>query len=115
MILLNWMLLVDSLVILVVGTFIWFYTLQERANFHVVYSALSVEKRVLVQDALKCCGYFNSTDLAEVGGGFCSSSDFIQNANNATGNFCVGPITAFADYTLNNIFTYAPTSSSSAS
>jgi hypothetical protein len=103
-ILLNWMLLVDALAILIVGTIIWFSTLQERDNFHAVFGALSVDTRIKVQDALKCCGYFNSTDLVEIGGAFCSSQDFVQNVNNATGNFCVGPITSFADYTLNNIF-----------
>lgn len=67
---------------------------------------------------LKCCGYFNATDFAEVGG-HCSSQDFLNGLNqplldikppnqpNETvlNNFCVTPITAFADMTLNNIFT----------
>jgi len=104
LVLLNWVLILDGLFILVVGTFIWMYTLQERANFHVVFSDLSSQTRIAIQDKLKCCGYFNSSDLAEVGGEFCANTTFIEQTNNATGNFCVTPITAFADMTLNNVF-----------
>lgn len=53
---------------------------------------------------LQCCGYFNSSDLVEIGGTFCANTTFVQTTNNATGNFCVTPITAHADVTLNNIF-----------
>jgi len=104
LVLLNWVLLIDAIFIIVAGTFVWFYTLQERANFHTVFSNLSNETKVAVQDKLKCCGYFNSSDLSVVGGQFCANSTFIDETNNATGNFCVTPITAFADMTLNNVF-----------
>ena len=50
LIVLNWVLIVDALAVVIIGTTIWFYTLQERANFHVVYSALSNQTRVQIQD-----------------------------------------------------------------
>lgn len=46
-------------------------------------------------------------DTAEIGGTFCTSQDF-ANSLNATNsaNFCVTPVTAKTDYTLENTFTY---------
>jgi len=103
---LNWLLIGDAIGVLVVGTFIWFYTLQERAEYHTVFSRQSNDIKVAIQDTLKCCGYFNSSDLVVIqAGSFCDNSTFVNGANNASGNFCVGPITAKADFTLNNIFT----------
>lgn len=101
---LNWMLIFDALGILIIGSTVWFYTLQERANYHTVFAAQSVASRINIQDKLKCCGYFNSSDLVEIGGSFCANQTFVEVTNNATGNFCVTPITAWADMTLNNIF-----------
>lgn len=103
---LNWLLLLDGIGVLVVGTFVWFYTLEERANYHEVFSQQSDATRLAIQNALKCCGYFNASDLVVIqAGSFCDNSTFVNGANNASSNFCVTPITAKADYTLNNIFT----------
>jgi len=96
---LNWSLLVNALVTVIVGTIIWFATLKEQANFHIAFSQQSQEIRQGVQDMLKCCGYFNSTDLG-VSAGFCADPTFAVNATP-----CVGPITSEADFALNNIFT----------
>lgn len=101
----NWLLLLDGIGTLVIGTIVWFFTLRQRAEFHDIFAAQSNDTKILIQDQLKCCGYFNSTDLAVVGGTFCANQTFIEVTNNATGNFCVTPITAYSDYTLNNIFT----------
>jgi len=106
LVILNYALLIDAVGILVIGTFIWMFTLQERANFHTLWSEATPAIRIALQDQFKCCGYFNGTDLAEIGGSFCQSQQFISNlAANVTSNFCVTPVTGFADYTLNNIFT----------
>jgi len=105
LVVLNWILILDSIVILAVGTFVWMYTLQERAEYHTVFAAQTSATRIAIQDQLKCCGYFNSSDLVEIGGNFCANTTFVEVTNNATGNFCVTPMTAFADETLNNIFT----------
>jgi len=101
LILLNWMLILDALVILVIGTFIWFYTLKEEDNFHARFAAQSAANKIGIQDKLGCCGYFNLTDLVEIGGNVCSS----QAAVTALNNTCVLPIIDFADVTLNDVFT----------
>jgi hypothetical protein len=105
LVILNWMLLADGIVVVVIGSFIWFFSLRERANFHKVFSQQSDATKIAVQDKLKCCGYFNSSDLVVIGGNFCQNETFVTVTNNATGNFCVGPITKFADVSLNNAFT----------
>jgi hypothetical protein len=97
--LLSWALVIDAFAILAIGTMIWFFTLQERDNYHVRFAAASDDVRQKLQDHFSCCGYFNSTDLM-VGAGFCSDTSFA-----ATTQPCVSPITNFADFTLNNIFT----------
>jgi len=106
LVILNYTLLLDAIGIFCIGTFIWMYTLHERANFHELWVEATPSTRLTLQDHFKCCGYFNGTDFAEIGGSFCQSQDFINNlATNNTNNFCVTPLTGFADFTLNNIFT----------
>jgi len=106
LVILNYTLLLDAIGIFCIGTFIWMYTLHERANFHELWVEATPSTRLTLQDHFKCCGYFNGTDFAEIGGSFCQSQDFINNlATNNTSNFCVTPLTGFADFTLNNIFT----------
>jgi len=105
LVVLNWTLILDALGIVIIGTFVWFLTLRERENFHSIFASQTPQARIAIQDKLKCCGYYNSTDLAEVGGTFCVNLDFIRNTNNATQNFCVGPITSYADNALMNVFT----------
>lgn len=50
LVLLNYALLVDAIGILVIGTFIWFSTLQERANFHKLWVSASPAVRITLQD-----------------------------------------------------------------
>jgi len=101
LVLLNWMLVLDALVTLVVGTFVWFYTLKEEDNFHTRFAATSAANRIGIQDKLNCCGYFNLTDLVEIGGSVCNSEAAVTALNST----CVLPIIDFADVTLNDIFT----------
>lgn len=107
LVILNYALLADSIGIIIVGTFVWFYTLQERANFYDLWKIASREDRLFLQDKFKCCGYFNGTDLPEIGGSFCTSTEVIAAlpVDEFQKSFCVTPITGFADFTLNNIFT----------
>lgn len=106
LVILNYALLLDAIGIVIIGTFVWFFTLQERTSFHRLWSQASPQTRIILQDQLKCCGYFNGSDLAEVGGSFCQNQEFISGlASNITTNFCVTPIINFADMTLNNVFT----------
>jgi len=107
LVILNWALIVDATVIVFIGSWIWFFTLHERNNFHALFLKLSVADRIILQDQFKCCGYFDANDAAEIGGTFCADQTFVTVTNNnaTTGSFCVTPITAFADYSLNNTFT----------
>jgi len=107
----NYVLLIQALIVLVVGTYIWFPTLKERSVFSRAWDALSDQDRITLQDRFSCCGYFNASDREAIGGTFCTlpqvtflSALDLTNDNNAD-FFCVKPITAFADYTLNNVFT----------
>jgi len=100
LVILNWTLIIDAIGIIIVGTFLWFYTLQERNNFHTVFSEQSSEIKIAIQDKLNCCGYFDFNDLIEFGG-ICSDEQAVAAINQT----CVDPITNFADTTLNNVFT----------
>jgi hypothetical protein len=53
LVMLNWLLVIDAIAVIVVGGFIWFYTLQERSNFQKVFDALSVADRIFVQDDVR--------------------------------------------------------------
>ena len=50
LVLLNYALLVDAIGILVIGTFIWFSTLQERAEFHNFWVGTSPATKIALQD-----------------------------------------------------------------
>jgi hypothetical protein len=100
LVILNWLLLVDGIAILLVGTYVWFYTLHERNNYHTVFGVQSNTTKIEIQDTLMCCGYFNAADEVAFGGNFCPN----QAAAMAANSFCVTPITQFADRTLNEVF-----------
>ncbi|KAH8102912.1 tetraspanin [Cristinia sonorae] len=106
LVLLNWALVLDFIAVVVVGTYIWFFTLQERNNFFARFNAATPDVRVQLQDRFQCCGYFTPNDTVEYQG-FCANSTFVEslfNKDNLDEFRCVGPITSFADMTLNNIF-----------
>lgn len=105
LVLLNWVLISDTIIVLVVGTFVWFYTLRERAEYHVKYAQLPPSQRIAAQDMFSCCGYFNASDLVEIGGNFCQNSTFVNSLNaTVTSNFCVSPVTHHVDVSLNDVF-----------
>jgi hypothetical protein len=127
LIILNWALIADAIIVLVVGTYVWFYTLREGAEFHAVWTRLQPSQRISIQDQaspsllhlsclsnqsgngnqFSCCGYFNASDNLEIGGNFCQNSTFANSLNTTvTSNFCVTPITHFVDVSLNQVFSY---------
>lgn len=53
LVLLNYALVVDALGIVVIGTFVWFYTLRERANFYELWKLLTREERISLQDQVR--------------------------------------------------------------
>lgn len=50
LVVLNWTLILDAIGVIIVGTFIWFYTLQERNNFHTVFSQQTSQNKIAIQD-----------------------------------------------------------------
>jgi hypothetical protein len=100
LVLLNWLLIADMLYLTVAGTVIWFFTLRMRDNFHTIWSEQTPSTRITIQDMFKCCGYYNGTDLVEMGGTICADPNSIAQ----TQSFCVAPITLKANNTLNPIF-----------
>ena len=117
---LNWLLLINGIAVLFIGTYIWFSTLHERNNYHTVFGMQSSATKIAVQDTVrsatisgwcwstdtlytsqfKCCGYLNATDEVAFGGTSCPNAAAAMAAN----SFCVTPITKFADTRLNNVF-----------
>jgi len=105
LVILNWVLIADAVIVLSIGSFVWFYTLRERNEFHVEYAKLLPSQRIAIQDQFNCCGYFNASDLIQIGGSFCQNSTFANALNTTiTSNFCVTPVTEFADFSLNHVF-----------
>jgi len=102
---LNWALIADSIVVLVVGSRLWFASLRQRAEFHTAWVNLPPDSRLFIQNTFKCCGYFMANDTIEIGG-YCSSQQFANSLNTSVlSNFCVTPVTERTDYTLENTFT----------
>ena len=52
-VLLNWMLIADAIVDIVVGTMVWFFTLGERAHYFGVYKSLTRDQRIEIQDMVR--------------------------------------------------------------
>lgn len=50
LVILNYILVADAIVVGVVGSFIWFYTLRERNNFHLVWAEAAPATRIFLQD-----------------------------------------------------------------
>jgi len=97
---LNVLLIAVGAMTVAIGSFVWFFTLRERANFYTIWQAVTPNTRVSLQNTFSCCGYFNNTDFVITDSGFCADT-----ANFVNSTACVGPLTSAADYTLNNIFT----------
>lgn len=50
LVVLNWVLIADAVIVLIIGTFVWFYTLRERNEFHGEYAKLQPSQRITIQD-----------------------------------------------------------------
>ncbi|KAG6333827.1 hypothetical protein ID866_5259 [Astraeus odoratus] len=100
LVILNGLLLFNAILILFFATYIWLYTLHERNNYHAVFGRQSDATKVMIQDMLQCCGYFDATDEVAFGGTFCPN----QAAAIAANSFCVTPIVQYTDTLLNDVF-----------
>jgi hypothetical protein len=59
---------------------------------------------MIFREQLECCGYFGVSD-AVIGGTYCQDVNIVQTTIADAQDFCVGPITEFADRSLNMAFT----------
>jgi len=50
LVLLNWLLIANMVYLTVAGTFIWFFTLRLRANFHTIFSEQTPSTKIAIQD-----------------------------------------------------------------
>jgi hypothetical protein len=57
LVVLNWVLISDAIIVLVVGTFVWIYTLRERTEYHLKYAQLQPSQRVTVQDMVRLISF----------------------------------------------------------
>lgn len=94
---LNWVLIANTVVTVLFGANLWFMTLQENANFGNVWKNTTPERRIAVQDLLKCCGFANNTIVESAG--FCADPAVTLN------NGCDVKFVSFADNMLMNAFT----------
>lgn len=85
---------------LVLGLYLWIFTLKTRGDFAPLFSAQTDAVKSLMQTEFNCCGYFNSTSPAFVTDATCTSK-----AAAAVMRGCAGPISGFANVFLDNIFT----------
>lgn len=61
LVILNYFLVAEAIVVLVIGSFVWFPTLTERAVFHNAWLALSQDDRITLQD--RVCSFLQATYL----------------------------------------------------
>lgn len=53
LVILNYTLLIDAIGIVIIGTFVWFFTLEERNNFHKSWQAATPTTRRVLQDQVR--------------------------------------------------------------
>lgn len=73
LVVLNYALLVDAIGIVIIGTFVWFFTLGERANFHVLWLGASREARITLQDQVCIISF-----LSRATNNICCSSNVVD-------------------------------------
>ena len=53
LVILNYCLVAEAIIVLVIGTFLWYFSLQERANFHEIWAAQTSDTRIKLQDTVR--------------------------------------------------------------
>lgn len=94
---LNWVLIINTIITVVYGSTLWFMTLQEHANYANVWNATTSAARIAVQEKLHCCGFANNTAV--------EASGFCANPTNALDNGCSVPFVNISDTMLMDAFT----------
>lgn len=54
LVILNYVLIIDALGIVIIGTFVWFFTLEERANFYKLWLEAPPTTRLALQNQVRC-------------------------------------------------------------
>jgi len=54
LVILNYALILDAIGIIIIGTFVWWATLEERINFHELWAQTSAATRLALQDEVNC-------------------------------------------------------------
>ncbi|KAL8387275.1 hypothetical protein RB595_010031 [Gaeumannomyces hyphopodioides] len=96
----GYMVVVNALFTLCIGTFLWVTTLKTREALSPVWNGQSAAVQSLMEQKFKCCGYFNSTAPAFVTNSACPSP-----AAAALMKGCATPLTSYANTFVDNIFT----------
>ncbi|KLU83207.1 tetraspanin [Magnaporthiopsis poae ATCC 64411] len=96
----GYLVVVNALFTLCIGTFLWVTTLKTRDALSPVWSSQPAAVQALMEAKFKCCGYFNSTSPAFVTNSVCPSP-----AAAALMRGCAAPLTSFANTFVDNIFT----------
>jgi len=94
---LNWTLLVNLVITVILGSNLWFMTLQEEVNFGNVWNGTTPDQRIAVQEQLQCCGFANNTAVEATG--------FCADPNVALNNGCDTKFISIADTMLMDAFT----------
>jgi len=94
---LNWLLILDTVITVIFGSNLWFMTLQEQKNFGNEWNTTTPQHRIDVQNALQCCGFQNNSVVETQG--FCATPANAQN------NGCSVKFITMADTMLMDAFT----------
>jgi hypothetical protein len=86
---------------LCIGIFLWILTLNTKATFLPVWKGQEQDIQGLMEVSFECCGFFNSTSPA-----FVTAADVCPSpAAAALMRGCAGPLSAFINELLDDIFT----------
>ncbi|KAH7087272.1 hypothetical protein BKA62DRAFT_201189 [Auriculariales sp. MPI-PUGE-AT-0066] len=97
---LNWVIILDMLMTLVIGSVIWMHTLKEQSMYREKWFVADPDIQRAIQDEFRCCGYASTTESNMAMGGFCADSTIVAQQSS-----CQQPFMLYADWTLNTIFT----------
>jgi hypothetical protein len=54
LVILTWALVADAIVVMCIGSWIWFFTLHEQSNFYTLFLKLGAGDRIILQDQVSC-------------------------------------------------------------
>jgi len=100
--LLGYMVVICGLFTLILGLDLWYNTLATRSRFAPIYASQSSTTQSIIQNALDCCGYTNSTSPPFVTDNICTDP-----TTAALKGGCISSFSSEANVILDQIFTAA--------